>query len=84
MLVQKSGYFARSAAPNSEDLELIRACAELAVYSALGGIEGVVGHDEDQGRTLRAIEFARIKGGKPFDVQVPWFRSLLSEIGQTD
>lgn len=84
VLVQKSGYFARSAAPNSEDLELIRACAELAVHSALGGIEGVVGHDEDQGRTLRAIEFARIKGGKPFDVQVPWFRSLLSEIGQTD
>ena len=83
VLVQKSGYFARSAAANAEDLELIGACAELAVRSALEGAQGVVGHDEDQGHTLRAIEFPRIKGGKPFDVSTPWFRDLLSEIGQT-
>ena len=83
VLVQKSGYFARSAAANAEDLELIGACAELALRSALEGVQGVVGHDEEQGHTLRAIEFPRIKGGKPFDVSTPWFRDLLSEIGQT-
>ena len=82
VLVQKSGYFARSAAPNAEDLELIGACAELAVRSALEGVQGVIGHDEDQGRELRAIEFPRVRGGKPFDAQTPWFIDLLSEIGQ--
>ena len=84
VLIQKSGYFARSAAANAQDLELIGACAKLAVRSALDGVEGVVGHDEDQGHTLRAIEFSRIKGGKPFDVSTAWFAELLSEIGQTD
>ena len=33
---------------------------------------------------LRAIEFPRIKGGKPFDKQVGWFQALLGEIGQAD
>ncbi|MEE3329204.1 MAG: pyrophosphate--fructose-6-phosphate 1-phosphotransferase [Myxococcota bacterium] len=82
VLVQKSGYFARSAAANAEDLALIESCAELAVHSALEGIQGVVGHDEDQGGELRAIEFSRIRGGKPFDASTPWFAELLSEIGQ--
>ena len=27
-------------------------------------------------------EFDRIKGGKPFDVQQPWFADMLSQIGQ--
>jgi diphosphate-dependent phosphofructokinase len=31
---------------------------------------------------LRAIEFARIKGGKPFEIDLPWFGTLLGEIGQ--
>lgn len=84
VLVQKSGYFARSSAANAEDLKLIGACVQLAVRSALDGVEGVVGHDEDQGRTLRTIEFSRIKGGKSFDVSTPWFTELLSEIGQTN
>ena len=84
VLIQKSGYFARSAAANAEDLELIGASAKFAVRSALDGVEGVVGHDEDQGHTLRAIEFSRIKGGKPFDVSTAWFAELLLEIGQTD
>lgn len=84
VLVQKSGYFARSAAANDEDLELIGVCTELAVRSALEGVEGVVGHDEDQGHQLRAIEFSRIRGGKPFDLKTPWFADLLREIGQAD
>jgi len=82
VLVQKSGYFARSSAANQEDRELIGACVNLAVTSALEGVEGVVGHDEDQGHTLRAIEFPRIKGGKPFSLETPWFSELLADIGQ--
>ena len=82
VLVQKSGYFARSAAANPADLELIRQCTDYAVDAALRGESGVVGQDEERGGELRAIEFARIKGGKKFDASVPWFTELLSEIGQ--
>ena len=32
---------------------------------------GVIGHDEERGDELRAIEFERIKGGKPFDISQP-------------
>ena len=82
VLIQKSGYYARAAASNKEDLELIKACADIAIESALKGISGVVGHDEDQSNTLRAIEFNRIAGGKPFNIDELWFNNLLSEIGQ--
>jgi len=34
------------------------------------------------GGILRAIEFPRIKGGKPFDPATPWFGELLAGIGQ--
>jgi pyrophosphate--fructose-6-phosphate 1-phosphotransferase len=66
-MVQKSGYFSRSAAANAEDLALIKQCTDLAVEAALAGEPGVIGHDEERGDELRAIEFPRIKGGKPFD-----------------
>jgi len=82
VLVQKSGYFSRSAAANAADLALIRQCADYAVDAALRGESGVVGQDEERGDELRAIEFERIKGGKKFDVSAPWFTQLLSEIGQ--
>jgi len=81
-LVQKSGYFSRSAAPNQADLDLIRSMTDLAVDSALRGEPGVIGHDEERGDELRAIEFERIKGGKPFDITQPWFVELLEGIGQ--
>jgi len=81
-MVQKSGYYSRAAAPNAADLELIRRCACQAVDCALAGIGGVVGEDEDAGGALRACEFPRIKGGKPFDIATPWFRDLLAAIGQ--
>ncbi len=80
--VQKSGYFARSAPSNAEDRALIGEMVVCAVSSALDGVSGVVGHDEEQGNVLRAIEFPRIKGGKEFDVNTPWFQSLLTDIGQ--
>ena len=43
---------------------------------------GVVALDEDAGDTMRCIEFPRIKGGKPFNTSVPWFQSMLKDIGQ--
>ena len=82
VLVQKSGYFSRSAAANDADLELIRECTDCAVDAALRGESGVVGQDEDRGGELRAIEFERIAGGKKFDTAAPWFTELLRDIGQ--
>ena len=80
--VFKSGYFARSAAPCKKDLELIQKCCALAVDSALAGVGGVVGKDEDDSNTIRACEFTRVKGGKPFNVRNSRFRKMLREIGQ--
>jgi len=82
-LIQKSGYFARASAANVEDIRLIKSCADLAVECAFRRESGVIGHDDDQGFVLRAIEFPRIKGGKPFDLDTPWFNVTLAEIGQT-
>ena len=81
-MVQKSGYYARAAAPNKKDLELIHACAVKAVECAFAGIGGVVGKDEGNHNDLRACEFERIKGGKPFNVRNSRFRKMLREIGQ--
>jgi pyrophosphate--fructose-6-phosphate 1-phosphotransferase len=82
VMVQKSGYFARSAAANDEDLALIRTMTGLAVDCALRGESGVIGHDIERGDVLRAIEFDRIAGGKKFEVTTPWFIDLLAGIGQ--
>jgi diphosphate-dependent phosphofructokinase len=82
VLVQKSGYFSRSAAANDADLALIRDCTRYAVDAALRRESGVVGQDEERGGELRAIEFERIAGGKPFDISVPWFTGLLRDVGQ--
>ncbi len=81
-LVQKSGYFARSAAANDEDRKLIREMAHVAVDCALRGEPGLIGHDEERDGVLRAIELPRIKGGKPFDTGAPWFGEMLKAIGQ--
>ena len=83
VLVQKSGYFARSAPANRDDLRLIKSCTDLAVDCAMQRVSGVIGHDEDQRGILRAIEFPRIGGGKPFPIESPWFSELLESIGQT-
>jgi len=82
VLVQKSGYFSRSAAPNSEDKKLIKKTSEIAVKSALNKISGVIGIDEDNNEELSCIEFNRIKGGKPFDINTDWFVETLKNIGQ--
>lgn len=83
VLVQKSGYFARAAAANADDIRLIKSCTDLAVDCAVVGESGVIGHDEDDSNRLRAIEFPRIAGGKAFDIATPWFEELLESIGQS-
>ena len=60
-MVQKSGYFSRSAPANDTDLALIREMAELAVDSALAGTPGVIGHDEERG----GEEVTRMTGRLP-------------------
>jgi pyrophosphate--fructose-6-phosphate 1-phosphotransferase len=82
--VFKSGYFARSAKPNAKDLRLIEKCARKAVECALSGISGVVGPDEAEGVSfkIRACEFTRVKGGKPFNLRKSSFRTLCKKIGQ--
>ena len=82
ILVQKSGYFARSAKPNKKDLELIIKTVDLAVETALNEENGVVGLDEEHENKLRCIAFGRVKGGKPFDFNVQWYQEMLKEIGQ--
>mmetsp|Transcript_83933 Transcript_83933/g.131052 ORF Transcript_83933/g.131052 Transcript_83933/m.131052 type:complete len:938 (-) Transcript_83933:41-2854(-) len=82
VLVQKSGYYARSAAANKEDLRLIKSCTDYAVECAIRGESGIIGHDEDNYNVLRAIELDRVKGGKSFNITQPWFQDLLTKIGQ--
>jgi diphosphate-dependent phosphofructokinase len=81
-MVQKSGYYSRSAAANAEDLRLIKSMTDYAVDCALRGESGVIGHDEENEDRLSAIAFERIKGGKKFDVRTPWFTEMLAGIGQ--
>jgi len=82
-LIQKSGYFARAAPSNQFDRDLIGSCAKEGVESAIAGVSGCMGEDEDmEGMPIRAIEFPRIKGGKPFDIKQEWFTAMLNEIGQ--
>ena len=84
VMVQKSGYFSRSAAPNQEDLDLIKECTDLAVDSALRGDSGVIGHDEENDDVLTAIAFDRIAGGKVFDINSDWYLDVVKAIGQDE
>jgi len=83
VLVQKSGYFARAAAANDFDRDLIGRCADVGVNEAIKGVSGCMGEDEEkEGCPIRPIEFERIKGGKAFDISQSWFQDMLKEIGQ--
>jgi len=82
VMVQKSGYFSRSARANDQDLALIKQMCDYAVDSALKGESGVIGQDEEDGDKLKAIAFPRIAGGKPFNTDQAWFKDLLAAIGE--
>ena len=81
-LIQKSGYFARSAKPGPRDLELIKESAFMAAEMAINGKSGLIGLDENNSGNLGLIDLQLIKGGKEFDTSQPWFADLLKEIGQ--
>ena len=80
VLIQKSGYFARSAPAGQFDRDLIQSCAEVAVKAAVNSQSGVVGEDEEDGNRFGVIAFERIKGGKPFDKTVSWFTEMMTEV----
>lgn len=80
MLVQKSGYFARSSAPNAFDLNLIQSCVDYAVECALKKQSGLIGHDTENGNHLSCIEFKRISGGKPLNCQSKEVSNFLNTI----
>ncbi|SVA67923.1 uncharacterized protein METZ01_LOCUS120777 [marine metagenome] len=80
VLVQKSGYFARSARPGKRDLDLIKRSAFLAVELALEKKSGVAGLDEDNDGKLGLIGFERIQGGKHFDHSAEWFQAIKDDI----
>ncbi len=80
ILVQKSGYFARSSKANKEDLDLIFKVADHAVNCAIAGNNGVVGWDEENKNILNCIDFNRIKGGKPFNTSQKWYKDMINEI----
>lgn len=82
ILVQKSGYFARSGHANKSDICLIEAMAAKAVESALSGDSGVIGNDSKDRNKLKLINFNRIKGKKRFDLKTNWFVQMMNEIGQ--
>lgn len=82
VMVQKSGYFSRSAKANATDLRLIKSMTDYAVECALRGEAGVIGHDEEDGDRLKAIAFPRIAGHKAFDTTTDWYVNTLADIGQ--
>lgn len=82
VMVQKSGYFSRSARANTADLRLIKSMTDLAVQVALEGGSGLIGHDEGADGVLRPIEFERVAGHKAFDISQPWFREVMDRMGQ--
>ena len=80
ILVQKSGYFGRSAKANKTDIKLIFELADYAVKSAIQGRNGVVGRDEENNDKLSCIDFTRIKGSKPFDTSLKWYKKMMNQI----
>ena len=82
VLVQKSGYFARSAAPNKTDIELIEKSANKAFECAINKESGVIGIHEISNK-IECINFSEIKGGKKFDVKSNWFVELYEEINES-
>ncbi|MES1918725.1 hypothetical protein MHBO_000643, partial [Bonamia ostreae] len=82
VLVQKSGYFCRAAPAGAFDRDLVRRCAEKAVEFAMEGRTGLCGPDQEQEGEIGCIDYARVSGGKPFDLETPWFRDLVGKIGQ--
>ena len=85
VLVQKSGYFARSSEPNLYDLKLIEESCEMLVDNVVKGFSGVIGTDLEKGdgKSLSLIKFERIKGSKGLDLTQGWVKNLINNINMT-
>ena len=79
ILVFKSGYFARSAAPCIDDRKLIWEHTQVAVTAALeSDRSGCVGSDEENHEpSLSLIDFHRIRWGKLLDIKQEWVVEIL-------
>ena len=82
VLVQKSGYFARSSEPNNDDVDLINKTTDKAFDCALNMTSCVVGLHQDT-NNIECINVSEIQGGKAFDVNQDWFVKLLKSINQS-
>ena len=60
---------------------MIQKCANVAVEGETSGTSGVAGQDDATGK-FRVIEFDRIKGEKPFNVENQWYKDMMVEIGK--
>jgi len=79
ILIQKSGYFARSASPSDDDLEYIFKICDFAFKNALESNSGIIGEDERTGE-LSCIDFNDIRGDKGLDINSKWFLNLIDRI----
>ena len=79
-IVEKSGYYARSAAAGPADTRLIASYASVAVDSALDGVSGCVGEDTENGNNLGIISFERIKGEGKMNTSLKWFTDMMRQI----
>lgn len=84
VLVQKSGYYARSAPAGGRDLMLIQSMVDTAVTVALQGGAGLIGHDTGHDGRLRAIEFDRVAGGRALDIDATWVQQIPVHTGQPE
>jgi len=82
VLVQKSGYFARSSEPNNDDINLINQTADKAFNCALNMKSCVVGLHQDT-NNIECIDISEIQGGKAFNINEDWFVELLKSINQS-
>lgn len=80
VLVQKSGYFARSSSPNKDDLKLISESCKIAIDAISNRDSGVIGMDSVNDGKIGLINFNRIKGGKSFDTSQKWYIEMQKNI----
>jgi pyrophosphate--fructose-6-phosphate 1-phosphotransferase len=92
VLVEKSGYYSRSAPAGAADLALIDNFCEVAVDAAIHGLSGLVGEDDSSSSAAAAsaasaasaspsvIAFSRLKGSRPFATTAPWFTAMQAAI----
>tara|TARA_B110000263_G_C15299376_1_gene507176 strand:- start:778 stop:1983 length:1206 start_codon:yes stop_codon:yes gene_type:complete len=78
-LIQKSGYFSRSSAPNKHDLNYIFRICDFGFKEAIKGRSGLAAEDQRTNQ-LSCIDFNEIKGNKDLDTKSDWFRVLNNRI----